>query len=81
MPEKGLEAQGQVAQLVEQWTENPCVGGSIPSLSTVDSNLHPVSSLRENPGVGGEMEFTRLQGGGLARRLFGADLFGGFLST
>jgi hypothetical protein len=25
---------GQVAQLVEQWTENPCVGGSIPSLST-----------------------------------------------
>src|SRR5579872_2486837 len=25
---------GQVAQLVEQRTENPCVGGSIPSLST-----------------------------------------------
>ena len=25
---------GQVAQLVEQWTENPCVGGSIPSLTT-----------------------------------------------
>ena len=25
---------GQVAQLVEQWTENPCVGGSIPPLST-----------------------------------------------
>jgi hypothetical protein len=22
---------GSVAQLVEQWTENPCVGGSIPS--------------------------------------------------
>ena len=25
---------GQVAQLVEQWTENPRVGGSIPSLTT-----------------------------------------------
>lgn len=25
---------GQVAQLVEQWTENPCVAGSIPALST-----------------------------------------------
>jgi hypothetical protein len=29
------EKFGQVAQLVEQWTENPCVGGSIPSLSTL----------------------------------------------
>ena len=27
-------SNGQVAQLVEQWTENPCVGGSIPPLST-----------------------------------------------
>src|SRR5213079_1548701 len=25
-------AVGQVAQLVEQWTENPCVAGSIPAL-------------------------------------------------
>lgn len=25
---------GALAQLVEQWTENPCVGGSIPSLPT-----------------------------------------------
>ncbi len=25
---------GSVAQLVEQWTENPCVGGSIPSRAT-----------------------------------------------
>ena len=25
---------GQVAQLVEQWTENPCVAGSIPALTT-----------------------------------------------
>ena len=29
-----LTFEGQVAQLVEQRTENPCVGGSIPSLST-----------------------------------------------
>jgi hypothetical protein len=28
------ENSGQVAQLVEQWTENPCVAGSIPALST-----------------------------------------------
>jgi hypothetical protein len=26
---------GQVAQLVEQWTENPRVGGSIPPLATI----------------------------------------------
>src|SRR5919205_923420 len=28
---------GQVAQLVEQRTENPCVGGSIPPLATMIS--------------------------------------------
>ena len=27
-----LAYRGQVAQLVEQWTENPCVGGSNPPL-------------------------------------------------
>jgi hypothetical protein len=26
--------EGDVAQLVEQRTENPCVGGSIPSVTT-----------------------------------------------
>ena len=26
---------GQVAQSVEQWTENPCVDGSIPPLTTL----------------------------------------------
>src|SRR5215203_4881894 len=30
----GFVAKGQVAQLVEQRTENPCVGGSIPPLAT-----------------------------------------------
>jgi hypothetical protein len=29
--------EGQVAQLVEQRTENPRVGGSIPSLATIKS--------------------------------------------
>ena len=29
---------GQIAQLVEQRTENPRVGGSIPSLSTISKN-------------------------------------------
>jgi hypothetical protein len=28
-------ALGQIAQLVEQGIENPCVGGSIPSLATI----------------------------------------------
>ncbi len=29
--------KGDVAQLVEQRTENPCVGGSIPSVTTKPS--------------------------------------------
>ena len=32
-PQQGFPA-GQVAQLVEQRTENPCVAGSIPALAT-----------------------------------------------
>ncbi len=32
---------GQVAQLVEQWTENPCVAGSIPALTTKDDGEIP----------------------------------------
>ena len=30
----GMILTGDVAQLVEQRTENPCVGGSIPSVTT-----------------------------------------------
>ena len=30
----GIASKGQIAQLVEQRTENPCVGGSIPPLAT-----------------------------------------------
>ena len=33
----GHHLQGDVAQLVEQRTENPCVGGSIPSVTTKTS--------------------------------------------
>ena len=29
-----LNATGTLAQLVEQWTENPCVPGSIPGGTT-----------------------------------------------
>ena len=32
---------GEIAQLVEQRTENPCVGGSIPPLAT--SLLHRIN--------------------------------------
>ena len=30
----GITSKGQIAQLVEQRTENQCVGGSIPPLAT-----------------------------------------------
>ncbi len=36
-----INSNGQVAQLVEQRTENPCVGGSIPSLSTKTTIVPP----------------------------------------
>ena len=29
----------QIAQLVEQWTENPCVAGSIPALGTLENYI------------------------------------------
>jgi hypothetical protein len=37
--------KGQVAQLVEQRTENPCVGGSIPPLATIIINYLAVIHL------------------------------------
>ena len=33
---RGQTRKGQVAQSVEQRTENPCVGGSIPPLATTN---------------------------------------------
>ena len=33
-PVKSTNKSGSVAQMVEQWTENPCVPGSNPGIST-----------------------------------------------
>ena len=35
----GITNIGQIAQLVEQRTENPCVGGSIPPLATIKKSI------------------------------------------
>jgi hypothetical protein len=37
---KRLSLGAQVAQLVEQRTENPCVGGSIPPLGTISASRY-----------------------------------------
>jgi hypothetical protein len=37
-----LRLNGQIAQSVEQWTENPRVGGSIPPLATIFMGLRPI---------------------------------------
>ena len=42
---------GQVAQLVEQRIENPCVGGSIPPLATIDCVVFSESNGRAAAGV------------------------------
>ena len=39
---------GQVAQSVEQGTENPCVGGSIPPLATIVINIISDSNYSHN---------------------------------
>jgi hypothetical protein len=43
---KGVSVNGQVAQLVEQRTENPCVGGSIPPLATIIIHRKKIPALR-----------------------------------
>ncbi len=47
----GLQAVcfGQVAQSVEQGTENPCVGGSIPPLATLKSRYYGCSRAYRSP--------------------------------
>ena len=51
---------GVVAQVVEQWTENPCVGGSTPPHTTLKTN-DLVAQLVEhgtfNAGVKGSSPF------------------------
>ena len=49
-----LDISGQVAQLVEQRTENPRVGGSIPSLATRrNSPQEQTLPSKRPPEVGG----------------------------
>ena len=46
-------AQGQVAQSVEQRTENPCVGGSIPPLAT--NQYQFMKEIKLNLGCGDKL--------------------------
>ena len=39
----------QVAQLVEQATENRCVGGSIPPLGTTDMSFFRLTPFKTKP--------------------------------
>ena len=48
---KDLPSKGQIAQLVEQRTENPCVGGSIPPLATSITKCLRIYQFLENPFV------------------------------
>ena len=41
------DGDAQIAQLVEQWTENPCVAGSIPALGTEKIKYAIVAQLVE----------------------------------
>ena len=50
----GIIVYAQIAQLVEQWTENPRVAGSIPALGTICGHS---SSGRAPPCQGGGSEF------------------------
>ena len=40
-----IEEYGQIAQSVEQGTENPRVGGSIPPLATIDKGLQRIDEI------------------------------------
>ena len=42
----GITSIGQIAQLVEQRTENPCVGGSIPPLATALYSIISVTNSK-----------------------------------
>ena len=42
---------GSVAQLVEQRTENPCVGGSIPSRAIIKTTVTTVVFIYLNPHI------------------------------
>ena len=44
------QAYGPVAQLVEQRTENPCVGGSTPPWATSKQNATPIGVVFASQG-------------------------------
>jgi hypothetical protein len=44
----GKYQSGDVAQLVEQRTENPCVSGSIPLITTIVSAFNRIDEKRRN---------------------------------
>ena len=48
-PQRLSRKKGQIAQLVEQRTENPCVGGSIPPLATNNRNTCLIFSISYKP--------------------------------
>ena len=52
-----LVSDGPVAQLVEQRTENPCVGGSIPPRATMSGSI-----LVQRPGHPGLLDLGALMG-------------------
>ena len=54
VPARTSASHGQVAQLVEQGTENPRVGGSIPSLATINAVIRCMSCRSPLP------RFTRV---------------------
>ena len=52
-----LVSDGPVAQLVEQRTENPCVGGSIPPRATMSGSI-----LVQRPGASRVIGFGSVNG-------------------
>ena len=52
---------GQIAQLVERRTENPCVPGSIPGLATISYGFPRGRPFFLRPGAGSPRGFRRLR--------------------
>ena len=61
LPYKRRSRSAQVAQLVEQRTENPCVGGSIPPLGTTDASGSCVIVRSASAAAGGVAQVSLSQ--------------------
>ncbi len=61
LPYKRRSRSAQVAQLVEQRTENPCVGGSIPPLGTTDVSGSYVTVRSTSAAAGDVAQFALSQ--------------------